>query len=127
MKPTTSPTILLVDDDTDLLHLMKATLEKDGHRVETLTDAPSHEDLVRLHPSLIFMDVELGLENGAAICRALKHDPAVGGPVVLISGHADELLRSMADIGGADAFLTKPFKMRELREQAAYYTARASH
>jgi len=123
---TTTPTILLVDDDVDLLQLMKTTLEKDGHHVETLSDAPSHDDLVRLRPGLIFMDVELGTENGAAICHALKHDPSVGGPVVLISGHADELLRSMADIGGADAFLTKPFNMRALREQAAYYTARAA-
>ena len=121
METTPRSNILLVDDDQDLLQLMKTTLEKDGHHVETCSTAPSHADLVRLRPNLVFMDVELGKENGAAICYAVKHDAAAVGAVVLISGHADDLLRSEAEIGGADAFLAKPFNMRALRDWATYY------
>lgn len=126
MENTHSSTILLVDDDQDLLQLMKNTLEKDGHHVETLSTAPSHEDLVRLRPNLVFMDVELGSENGAALCHAVKHDAAAVGAVVLISGHADDLLRSEAAMGGADAFLAKPFNMQALRDWATFYTHKAN-
>ena len=125
MQRTNPSIILLVDDDQDLLQLMKTTLEKDGHRVETRTTAPSHDDLVRLRPNIVFIDVELGTENGAALCYAVKHDAAAVGAVVLISGHADDLLRSEAAIGGADAFLAKPFNMQALRDWAAYYAPQA--
>lgn len=126
MEPNARSTILLVDDDQDLLQLMKATLEKDGHRVETLSAAPSHEDLARLRPNLVFLDVELGAENSAALCHAVKHDAAAVGAVVLISGHSDDLLRSEATMGGADAFLAKPFNMQALRDWAEYYASKAT-
>lgn len=119
-RPSTA-NILLVDDDQDLLRLMKLTLERDGHRVATLSSAPSRDDIVRLRPHLIFMDVELGNENGAALCSAVKRDALAAGAVVLISGHGDEQLRSEAMLGGADAFLAKPFNMRALRDWANYY------
>lgn len=126
MENDHTSTILLVDDDQDLLQLMKNTLERDGHHVETLSTAPSHADLMRLRPNLVFMDVELGGENGAALCRAVKHDAAAVGAVVLISGHPDDLLRSEAATGGADAFLAKPFNMQALRDWATFYLHKAN-
>ena len=115
------PCILLIDDDIDLLQLMKSTLEKDGFVVEAMSQAPSREDLRRLRPDLIFLDVEIGAENGAALCHSIKHDHEQARPVVLISGHAGDTLRSEAACGLADGFLAKPFSMRELREKAAYF------
>lgn len=124
MELDTTPLILLVDDDQDLLELMSQALKKDGHRVKTMSTAPGHDELERIRPALIFMDVELGEENGAALCHAVKRDAALFGAVVLISGHPDDLLRTEAAAGGADAFLAKPFSMKALRDWANYYIPR---
>lgn len=124
MEHDPTPVILLVDDDQDLLDLMSQALAKDGHSVVTMNHAPSHQDIERVRPALIFMDVELGEENGAALCHAVKSDAELFGAVVLISGHTDDRLRTEADAGGADAFLAKPFSMKALREWANYYIPR---
>lgn len=124
-QPTHHPgTILLVDDDADLLGLMSQALTDAGHRVETRSTAPSREDLIELRPDVVFLDVELDQENGAAICHAVKHSTNAVGAVVLMSGHAVDDLRSEAAIGQADAFMQKPFSLRTLQEWADHFAER---
>ena len=121
---TESPIIMLVDDDEDLLSLMKTGLEERGYRVDARTTAPRKEDITGLNPAVIFMDIGLRDENGAALCRAIKHDArATGTPVILISAHDDALLHQEAASGLADGCLRKPFSMEELHALAAQYAA----
>lgn len=117
--------ILLVDDDVDLLALMSKSLEKQGFHVEARRTAPSAADLHRLHPAIVFMDVELGQENGAAVCHAMKHHGDGPRPVILMSGHAPDVLRTEAAMGQADGCLTKPFRLEQLRSWVAYYAPQA--
>ena len=116
---------MLIDDDQDLLSLMKTSLEQQGYLVEARTSAPCREDISDTSPAVIFMDICLENENGAALCRAIKKDAlATGTPVILISGHDDDLLHEEAASGLADGCIGKPFQMAELHDLAAYYTGR---
>jgi CheY-like chemotaxis protein len=115
-----TPTILLVDDDQDLLALMTDVLEQHGYRVHARTDAPGNAEIAQIAPALIFMDIGLKNENGAALCHAIKRD-AQGIPVVLISGHDDAQLHQEATAGLADDRLHKPFTAEDLLELAARY------
>lgn len=115
------PLIMLVDDDTDLLLLLEATLLAEGYAVDARTDAPGRGDITAVQPSLLFLDVGLLEENGAALCRAIKEDFGATLPVVLMSGHADDQLHQEAALAHADACLTKPFGQQEVRALAAYY------
>lgn len=117
-----NPTIMLVDDDQDLLHLMKASLENEGYVVETRTSAPSNADITAVDPALIFMDVCLNDENGAALCHALKHSGSgAKTPVILISGQDEDRLHQEAATSMADGCISKPFNMRLVKELANLY------
>ncbi len=94
-QQVTPATIMVVDDDVDLLQLTRIALEREGFLVEALTKAPSWEDLTRSKPSVVFLDVELGGENGLEVCRAIKANKhAVDLPVILISGIGADRLKS---------------------------------
>lgn len=115
------PIIMLVDDDTDLLALLETALLAEGYAVDVRASAPSRQDIAAVDPSLIFLDVGLLEENGAALCRAIKEDFGPTLPVVLISGHDDDQLHQEAALAHADACLTKPFGHQVVRALAAYY------
>lgn len=116
------PIILVVDDDSDLLRLMKRGFEQKGYTVVARRTAPDKAEVDRIGPSVIFMDVGLGAENGAALCHALKRGgSATGQHVVLISGHPQNILEVEAASALADGCITKPFKMGALTDLATYY------
>lgn len=113
---TRKPSILAVDDEEDILTLLAYNLEKDGCAVTT---TPSAEDaLQRIQsspPDLILLDVMLPGMSGIDLCKRLKSDDATRPiPVILLSARSEE---SDVVIGlelGADDYVTKPFKPREL-------------
>ncbi|HEY0976270.1 MAG TPA: response regulator, partial [Flavobacteriales bacterium] len=98
-------------------------LEREGYRVETRSTPPDPEELRRLDPHLLFMDVDLHEANGAEACRELKEqDRYCGLPVILISGHDTDRLRREATTAHASGYLAKPFDRRLLLEVAAHFT-----
>ena len=115
---------MLIDDDEDLLALMKASFEHKGYTVDARTTAPRREEILGTRPAVIIMDVSLKGENGAALCHAIKQDPGAGRtPVILISGHDADLLHEEAASGHADGCVTKPFTMQELHDLAALHAS----
>jgi DNA-binding response OmpR family regulator len=119
--------ILLVDDDQDLLMLMKAGLETQGYTVLTRTSAPCRSEIEELAPAVVFMDVNLQKDNGAALCSAIKRDGhSAHPPVILISGHGEEELRQEAASSLADGCVMKPFEMHALVDLAEFYTNAAA-
>lgn len=122
MNATRNPTILVVDDDSDLLELMKRGFEREGYHVVARGTPPAKEEVEHIDPALIIMDVGLGDENGAALCHAIKRDGIrTDHHVVLISGHPRELLDMEAGSALADEAVSKPFNMHTLLDLAAYY------
>ena len=105
--------ILVVDDDTRTVELVKLYLNRDGYRVITATDGIEALRLAReSHPELIVLDIMLPGIDGLEICRTLRTEFDV--PIIMLTAMTtdDDRLRGL-DIG-ADDYVTKPFSPREL-------------
>jgi DNA-binding response OmpR family regulator len=102
--------ILAVDDNKDILNVLRYILEDSGYEVDTLSDGHFLFDQIKKHtPDLILLDIMLGDMDGRALCRDVKtkeetHDI----PVILISA-----THNVSDVfkqtGPPDDFLAKPF------------------
>lgn len=106
--------ILVVDDNKDILDLLKYILEDSGYEVGTLANGNFLFDAIgNLHPDLILLDVMLGNVDGRELCKQLKFTPATHDiPVILIS--ATHNIASGNAGGSPDDFLAKPFDITQL-------------
>jgi len=109
-------TILIVDDEEDLLELMSFNLSKEGYRVLTAQDGEQCLNMVKKSlPDLIVLDLMLPGIDGLEVARTLKRNPQTEHiPIVMLTAKSEE-----ADIVtglelGADDYVTKPFSPRVL-------------
>lgn len=104
----------MVDDDRDILEVVGLVLEADGLAHELMDHLPSVEEIRRLDPVLILLDVRLtgSHRKGTEFCRDLKSQGPAHVPVLLFSSEHD--LSGLAEQCGADGFVTKPFDIPEL-------------
>jgi putative two-component system response regulator len=108
--------VLVVDDNPDIMTLMRELLETEGYTVVTVPDAAQAEaEIRRQPPDLILSDVIMPGKSGYELCRELKADPATRLiPFVLITGLADREDKLRGIEAGADDFLNKPIFSEEL-------------
>jgi len=108
--------VLVVDDNPDIMTLMRELLETEGYTVVTVPDAAQAEaEIRRQPPDLILSDVIMPGKAGYELCRELKADPATRLiPFVLITGLADREDKLRGIEAGADDFLNKPIFSEEL-------------
>jgi cyclic di-GMP phosphodiesterase len=108
--------ILVVDDNQDIMALMKELLSTRGYDVVTVSDAAQAEaEILRHAPDLILSDVIMPGKSGYEFCRQLKENPATRLiPFVLITGLTDRQDRLLGIESGADDFLSKPIFAEEL-------------
>ncbi|WP_244228140.1 response regulator [Mucilaginibacter kameinonensis] len=101
--------ILAVDDDKDILEIIKYILEDSGYEVDTLTEGKSLFDRIKQHePDLILLDIMLGNVDGRELCKTLKSQQETKNiPVILIS--ASHNPGSPGQTGSPDDFIAKPF------------------
>lgn len=119
------PVVMVVDDERDFLFLTKTLLQRSGFRVDTRTRAPSWRELLTVDPAVILMDVVLEGEDGAEVCRAIKHHPRFARlPIILVSGHGEDRLKKEVNYCGADGFLTKPISKVLVLQLAEHYVKR---
>ena len=106
--------ILVVDDQEDMLFMIKSVLSKSGFEVVTNSNGNILEALsTGPHPDLIILDINLGDTDGRDICFFLKSKEETKHiPVILISAVMD-LLKISGDCGAED-FLAKPFRAPQL-------------
>jgi two-component system alkaline phosphatase synthesis response regulator PhoP len=108
--------ILVIEDEKNILELVRFNLEREGFQVISAMDGTSgldmaHEEL----PDLIILDVMLPGMNGLEVCRELHQDPTTSNiPVVILSARAEELDKVLGLEMGADDYIVKPFSPREL-------------
>jgi len=113
-RSTTAAPILVVDDDRKIVALVRAYLEREGHRVIAAYDGPTALRLAREEsPALVVLDVMLPETDGLAVVRTLRAeaDPV---PVLMLSarGLVPDRIRGLEL--GADDYLPKPFSPAEL-------------
>jgi DNA-binding response OmpR family regulator len=106
--------ILVVDDDADILTLVKLTLNINGFEVEALSRWEHIDSTINnYNPDLILLDVSLGDADGREICKRLKLSAATSHiPVILFSANV-EMEKSIKDCH-AQAFISKPYSLTQL-------------
>ena len=114
--------ILAVDDDHDLCALLKTALERDGHTVETRTSGTQLTDTLCRWADCILLDVMMPGEDGFAVCRRIRAE--TDAPILFLTARTDEP-SVLTGLGlGADDYLTKPFRVAELRARVAAHLRR---
>ncbi|HEY6100397.1 MAG TPA: response regulator, partial [Anaeromyxobacter sp.] len=108
--------VLLVDDERDLLSLLDFNLRAAGF--ETLLATTGEQALTHVRrrvPDLVLLDLMLPDVSGTEVCRQIKSDPRTKHvPVVMLTAKGEEVDRVVGFELGADDYVTKPFSVREL-------------
>ena len=108
--------ILVIEDDKDIVELVKYNLEKDGFQVTTTGDGASGLIQIRkAPPDLLILDLMLPKLSGLEICKEARKDPALNRlPILILTAKGEEADRVVGLELGADDYVTKPFSPREL-------------
>lgn len=109
-------TVLVVDDERDIVDLVRYNLTQAGFRVVSATDGRQALDLARRErPDLIVLDLMLPVLPGAEVARHLKQDEATRAiPILMLTARGEEVDRIVGFELGADDYVVKPFSPREL-------------
>ena len=108
--------ILVVDDETYIVELVKFNLEKEGYRVVVAFDGVSALKIVQNEPpELIILDIMLPKMDGLEVCRTLKQDPNYNSiPIIMLTAKGEEIDTVLGLEMGADDYIKKPFSPREM-------------
>jgi two-component system alkaline phosphatase synthesis response regulator PhoP len=105
--------ILVVDDEQNLVDLVRSYLEREGFGVATANDGPSAVEAVRReHPDVVVLDLMLPGFDGLEVCRRMRQFS--DAYVLMLTARTDEVDRVVGLEVGADDYLGKPFSPREL-------------
>jgi DNA-binding response OmpR family regulator len=112
----TKKRILLVDDEVDLVEVVKLRLETVGYEIIPAYDGQEALDKARSEkPDLIILDLMLPKMDGYKVCGLLKKDPRYSGiPIIMFTARAQEDDEALGREMGADAYITKPFEPQAL-------------
>ena len=109
----TKETILLVDDEHNIVDLARMYLEQEGFKVEAAYDGQVALDKVKsLQPALVVLDLMLPVVDGWEVCRRVRSTSDV--PIIMLTARDDDVDKIVGLELGADDYVTKPFNPREL-------------
>ena len=117
--------ILVVDDDANICELLRLYLTKEGYQVTVANDGEEGlEKFNAVKPDMVLLDVMMPGEDGFAVCRRIRS--LTEAPILFLSARTDEAA-VLEGLGiGADDFLSKPFRVAELRARVAAHLRRQS-
>lgn len=107
--------ILVVDDEQDLLEILKFNLETEGYEVATALSAEEALQMDIASFSLLLLDVMMGGMSGFAMARKLKEKPTTANvPIIFLTARDTENDTVTGFNLGADDYISKPFSLREV-------------
>lgn len=111
--------ILLVDDEEDILEMVKYNLEKDSHVVETASDGKSALKIVNdFKPHLIILDIMMPGMDGIEVCEALRAKPELSETLIaFLTARSESFTHVSALESGGDDFINKPIKPSVLKSR----------
>ena len=113
--------ILVADDDPAIIDVITLMLEPAGYKVYASANGQTVEDVNRIRPNLILLDILMSGINGIDICKQLKNQQSTKHiPIIIISAIKDA--KEIALDACADDFIAKPFEMYDLLQKVAKYT-----
>ena len=122
----TKETILLVDDEHNIVDLARMYLEQEGFKVEAAYDGQVALDKIKwLQPALVVLDLMLPVVDGWEVCRRVRSASDV--PIIMLTARDDDVDKIVGLELGADDYLTKPFNPRELVARIKAILRRAGH
>jgi DNA-binding response OmpR family regulator len=108
-----APTILVVDDEKNIVQLVRLYLGKEGYRVETAGNGREALEKARVvRPDLVLLDLMLPEIDGWEVCRRLRKDADL--PIIMLTARDDDVDKIVGLELGADDYMVKPFNPREL-------------
>ncbi|MCI0440325.1 MAG: response regulator transcription factor [Chloroflexi bacterium] len=120
-----SNTVVVVEDEENLLEALRYNLEREGYEVRTAKDGENGLNIARqTNPSLVILDVMLPRLDGFEVCRILRRETNI--PIVMLTAKGEEIDRVVGLELGADDYVTKPFSMRELMVRVRNMLKRSS-
>jgi CheY-like chemotaxis protein len=111
--------IVVADDSDAILGLLVVVLQREGFEPATATNGADAIARIReQRPQLVILDALMPNGDGYEVCRALRDDPDLERPyVIMLTAGARDLDRERAEAAGVDEFITKPFSPSKLRER----------
>ena len=106
-------TVLLVEDELSFVDALTVSLQREGFRVQVAHDGAAALDVFdAVNPDLVLLDVMLPKVSGIDVCRELRRRSTV--PIIMVSAKGDEIDTVVGLEVGADDYVTKPYRLREL-------------
>jgi DNA-binding response OmpR family regulator len=113
-RPASAPTILVVDDEPNIVELARLYLRSEGYQVESARDGrEALEKIAAIHPSLVVLDLMMPEIDGWEVTRRLRQSDA-RTPIIMLTAKGDDADKIIGLDMGADDYLAKPFNPREL-------------
>jgi len=121
-------TVLVIDDEKDLIELVRYNLEKEGFAVRGALDGETGLSIaLQEQPDVVLVDLMLPGIDGLEVCRLLRAEIRTAGiPLIMLTAKAAESDRVVGLELGADDYVTKPFSPRELTARVRALLRRAS-
>jgi two-component system response regulator RegX3 len=109
----THPTILVVEDEASFVDALQIGLTREGFHVEIATDGiEALERFAEVDPDLVLLDVMLPRASGIDVCRQIRQTSKV--PIIMVTAKSSEIDTVVGLEVGADDYVTKPYRIREL-------------
>jgi two-component system alkaline phosphatase synthesis response regulator PhoP len=108
-------TILIVDDEKDIVDLLKYNIQKEGYNVLTARNGKQALDQALLHPHLILLDIMMPELDGWGVVKKLKSNPKTAGiPIVFLTAKGSDVDEVLGLELGADDYIVKPISIPKL-------------
>lgn len=109
----TTPTVLIVEDEDSFIEALTVGLNREGFRVEVALDgATALQMFAELKPDVILLDLMLPRISGIDVCREIRKTSTV--PIIMVTAKSAEIDMVVGLEVGADDYITKPYRIREL-------------
>ncbi|MET0902989.1 MAG: response regulator transcription factor [Acidimicrobiales bacterium] len=110
---TPDATVLVVEDEDSFVEALTVGLKREGFRVQVATDGAEALDVFdAVRPDLVLLDVMLPKISGIDVCREIRRKSSV--PIIMVTAKGGEIDTVVGLEVGADDYVTKPYRLREL-------------
>jgi two-component system, OmpR family, alkaline phosphatase synthesis response regulator PhoP len=126
--PTSTPRILIVDDDADIAEMLQYNLKKEGYDTQTASNGKQALEFAKTFmPHLVLMDIMMPVMDGVEASRLLRQMPETANVyIIFLTARSEEYSEVAAFDVGADDYLTKPIKPRALMSRISAIFRRES-
>jgi len=109
-------TVLLIDDEPDILEFLQYNLEKEGYKVYTAHNGLVGVEMVqKVRPALVLIDVMMPVMDGIEACYTIRKDPSIQQPIIaFLTSRAEDYSQVAGFEAGADDYIAKPIRPRLL-------------